>query len=47
MYSETPDIISSLTSFRSELPTQAELETLIVRISPDLVQKAMSNVARV
>jgi len=82
MYSETPDIIPFPTSFRSELLTQAELETLkggtlrlldevgvhfpsrqaleimadhgakvdmeteIVRIPPDLVQKAMSTAPR-
>ncbi|MEE8390001.1 MAG: trimethylamine methyltransferase family protein, partial [Anaerolineae bacterium] len=78
MYSETPDIIPFPTSFKSELLSQAELETLkggtlrlldevgvhfpsrkaleifadhgaqvdweteVVRIPPDLVQKAMS-----
>jgi trimethylamine--corrinoid protein Co-methyltransferase len=82
MYSKTPDIVSFPTSFRSELLTQAELETLkggtlrlldevgvhfpsrkalailadhgakvnwdtkIVRIPPDLVQKAMSTAPR-
>jgi trimethylamine--corrinoid protein Co-methyltransferase len=82
MYSETPDIISFTTSFKSELLTQAELETLkggtlrlmdevgvhfpsrraleifsdhgaqvdweteIVRIPPDLVEKAMSTAPR-
>jgi len=82
MYSETPDIIPFPTSFKSELLTQAELETLkggtlrlldevgvhfpsrkaleifadhgakvdmdteIVRIPPDLVQKAMSTAPR-
>ena len=82
MYSETPDIIPFPTSFRGELLTQAELETIkggtlrlldevgvhfpsrqalqimadhgarinmetqIVRIPPDLVQKAMSTAPR-
>jgi trimethylamine--corrinoid protein Co-methyltransferase len=82
MYSETPDIVPFPTSFKSELLTQAELETLkggtlrlldevgvhfpsrsaleiladhgakvdmeteIVRIPPDLVQKAMSTAPR-
>jgi trimethylamine--corrinoid protein Co-methyltransferase len=82
MYSETPDIISFTSPFKSELLTQAELETLkggtlrlldevgvhfpsrmaleifadhgarvdmdteIVRIPPDLVQKAMSTAPR-
>jgi len=82
MYSKTPNIISFPTSFKSELLTQAELETLkggtlrlldevgvhfpshkaleifadhgakvdwdtkIVRIPPDLVQKAMSTAPR-
>ena len=82
MYSKTPDIVPFPTSFRSELLTQAELETLkggtlrlldevgvhfpsrqaleiladhgarvdmeteIVRIPPDLVQKAMSTAPR-
>jgi trimethylamine--corrinoid protein Co-methyltransferase len=82
MYSETPDIIPFPTSFKSELLTQAELETLkggtlrlldevgvhfpsrkaleiladhgakvdmeteIVRIPPDLVQRAMSTAPR-
>jgi trimethylamine--corrinoid protein Co-methyltransferase len=82
MYSETPDIVPFPTSFKSELLTQAELETLkggtlrlldevgvhfpsrkaleifadhgakvdmdteIVRIPPDLVEKAMSTAPR-
>jgi trimethylamine--corrinoid protein Co-methyltransferase len=82
MYSETPDIVPFPTSFKSELLTQAQLETLrggtlrlldevgvhfpsrmalevlaghgakvdteteIVRIPPDLVQKAMSTAPR-
>jgi trimethylamine--corrinoid protein Co-methyltransferase len=82
MYSETPDIVPFATTFRSELLTQAELETLksgtlclldevgvrfpsrraleifaehgaqvdwkteIVRIPPDLVEKAMSTAPR-